>query len=101
LLLLKVDRIRLTLSYRKSRSIVQRLGVTVQTKTMVTTVEDNLVTARDDKIEEIPAEPSWAAGVKASPLGAVLAKRGRSNLTEWGESSSSLTKCTRASQYFL
>lgn len=70
----------------KAEASLQRLGVTVQTKTMVTTVEDNLVTTRQgDRVEEIPARTIlWAAGVKASPLGAVLAKRAGAQLDRVG-----------------
>ena len=70
----------------KAEASLQQLGVTVQTKTMVTTVEDNLVTTRQgDRVEEIPARTIlWAAGVKASPLGAVLAKRAGAQLDRVG-----------------
>ena len=70
----------------KAEASLQRLGVTVQTKTMVTTVKDNLVTTRQgDRVEEIPARTIlWAAGVKASPLGAVLAKRAGAQLDRVG-----------------
>jgi len=70
----------------KAEASLQRLGVTVQTKTMVTTVEDNLVTTRQgDRVEEIPARTIlWAAGVKASPLGAVLAERAGAQLDRVG-----------------
>ncbi|HCF29656.1 MAG TPA: FAD-dependent oxidoreductase [Cyanobacteria bacterium UBA11049] len=56
---------------------LQRLGVTIQTKTLVTNIADRIVTTRQgDRTEQIPAQTVlWAAGVKASPMGEVLAKR--------------------------
>jgi NADH dehydrogenase len=52
------------------------LGVTVQTKALVTNIEDNVVTIRrGDQIEQIPAQTIlWAAGMKASGMGEVLSK---------------------------
>ncbi len=47
------------------------------TNTQVTDITDNIVTTRQgDQTEQIPARTIlWAAGVKASPMGQVLAKR--------------------------
>lgn len=61
----------------KAEASLKHLGVTVQTKTMVTDITDNIVTIRqDDQTAQIPAKTIlWAAGVKASPMGQVLAKR--------------------------
>lgn len=61
----------------QAEASLKRLGVTVQTKTLVTDITDNIVTIRNgDQIEQIPARTIlWAAGVKASPMGQVLAKR--------------------------
>ncbi|MFE1744362.1 NAD(P)/FAD-dependent oxidoreductase [Coleofasciculus sp. H7-2] len=61
----------------KAEASLQRLGVTVQTKTLVTNIADNIVTTKQgDKIEQIPARTTlWAAGIKASPMGKVLAER--------------------------
>ncbi|HEY9652892.1 MAG TPA: NAD(P)/FAD-dependent oxidoreductase [Coleofasciculaceae cyanobacterium] len=61
----------------KAKASLERLGVTVQTNTLVTNLEDNLVTIRQgDRIEQIPARTIlWAAGMKASGMGEVLAQR--------------------------
>lgn len=61
----------------KAEASLKHLGVTVQTKTLVTDITDNIVTIRNgDQTEQIPARTIlWAAGVKASPMGQVLAKR--------------------------
>ncbi len=61
----------------KAEKSLQKLGVTVQTKTLVTNIDDNIVTMKQgDNIEQIPARTIlWAAGVKASPMGKVLAQR--------------------------
>ena len=60
----------------KAQKSLERLGVTVQTKTLVTNIEDNIVTIRQgDQTEEIPAQTIlWAAGMKASGMGEVLSK---------------------------
>jgi NADH dehydrogenase len=59
-----------------ARLSLEKLGVTVQTNTLVTNIEDNLVTIRQgDKIEQIPARTIlWAAGMKASKMGATLSQ---------------------------
>jgi NADH:ubiquinone reductase (H+-translocating) len=51
-----------------------KLGVTIQIKTMVTNIEDDIVTIKQgENIEQIAAKTVlWAAGVKASPMGKVL-----------------------------
>ncbi|MBW4431434.1 MAG: NAD(P)/FAD-dependent oxidoreductase [Pelatocladus maniniholoensis HA4357-MV3] len=56
---------------------LQRLGVTVQTKTLVTNIDNDLVTIKQgEELSQIHAKTVlWAAGVKASPLGKVLAQR--------------------------
>ncbi|MDM9382317.1 NAD(P)/FAD-dependent oxidoreductase [Chlorogloeopsis sp. ULAP01] len=61
----------------QAEASLQNLGVTVQTKTLVTNIEDDIVTIKqDDEITQIHAKTVlWAAGVKASPLGKVLAQR--------------------------
>lgn len=61
----------------KAKASLERLGVTVQTNTLVTNLEDNLVTIRQgDRTEQIPARTIlWAAGMKASGMGEVLAQR--------------------------
>lgn len=59
-----------------ARRMLERLGVTVRTKSFVTGIEEHCVTIRqDDRSEEIPARTVlWAAGVLASPLGRALAE---------------------------
>jgi NADH:ubiquinone reductase (H+-translocating) len=59
----------------KAEASLTRLGVTVRTKTLVTNIEDEMVTTRQgDRVEQIPTRTVlWAAGVKASAMGAVLA----------------------------
>lgn len=61
----------------KAEESLQKLGVAVQTKTLVTNIDDNIVTMKQgDNIEQIPARTIlWAAGVKASPIGKVLAQK--------------------------
>jgi len=63
----------------KAQTSLERLGVTVQTKTLVTNIENNIVTIRrGEEVEQIPAQTIlWAAGMKASSMGQVL-----SNSTE-------------------
>ena len=54
-----------------------KLGVTVKTGAIVTNIKDHVVTFRcGDRTEEVPAQTIlWAAGVKASALGEILATR--------------------------
>jgi NADH dehydrogenase len=56
---------------------LQKLGAVIQTKTRVTNIENEIVTFKQgDEIKEIPSKTIlWAAGVKASPMGQVLAER--------------------------
>ncbi len=70
----------------KAEASLTRLGVTVQTKTLVTDVAEDQVTVRQgDRIEQIPARTIlWAAGVKASGMGQVLAKRTGAQLDRAG-----------------
>jgi len=58
----------------KAQASLEGLGVTVETKTLVTNIEDNLVTIRrGDQIEQIPSQTIlWAAGMKASKMGEIL-----------------------------
>lgn len=62
------------------------LGVTVQTNTTVTAIEKGAVTLQHgDVVEQVPCETVlWAAGVRASPLGEVLAKRSGAQLDRSG-----------------
>lgn len=61
----------------EAEAALTRLGVTVRTKTLVTHIEDSIVTTRQgETIEQIPARTIlWAAGVKASAMGQVLHER--------------------------
>lgn len=61
----------------KAEKSLQRLGVTIQTKTLVTQIADDVVTTKQgDNVAQIPAKTVlWAAGVKASPMGEILAQR--------------------------
>jgi NADH dehydrogenase len=61
----------------KAADSLTRLGVTVRTGTLVTNIADNIVTVRQgEHTEHIPSQTVlWAAGVKASTLGQVLASR--------------------------
>ncbi|ABA24591.1 FAD-dependent pyridine nucleotide-disulphide oxidoreductase [Trichormus variabilis ATCC 29413] len=56
---------------------LQKLGAIIQTKTRVTNIENDIVTFKNgDEVKEIPSKTIlWAAGVKASPMGEVLAER--------------------------
>ncbi|MEA5572450.1 NAD(P)/FAD-dependent oxidoreductase [Calothrix sp. UHCC 0171] len=61
---------------QEAAASLRRLGVTVQTNTLVTNIENDIVTIKQgDRVEQIPAHTVlWAAGVKASPLGKMLAE---------------------------
>jgi NADH:ubiquinone reductase (H+-translocating) len=56
---------------------LKKLGVKVQTKALVTNIEDNVVTIRQgENIEHVDARTVlWAAGVKASAMGKLLADK--------------------------
>lgn len=65
------------LSAKAEQSLVQ-LGVTVQTKTLVTDIQDGCITFRrgEGQPEQLRAHTIlWAAGMKASALGQILADR--------------------------
>lgn len=70
----------------EAEASLSRLGVKVRTKTLVTQIEDNVVTIRQgDQEEKIPARTIlWAAGVKASAMGQVLAQRTGAELDRVG-----------------
>ena len=70
----------------KAEASLTRLGVTVETKVLVTNIDDNIVTVKRDGQEEyIPAHTVlWAAGVKASAMGQVLADRTGATLDRVG-----------------
>jgi NADH dehydrogenase len=61
----------------KAAGYLARLGVTVQTKTMVTDISDHMVTFKqNEQTQQVAARTIlWAAGVKASAMGKVLADR--------------------------
>lgn len=70
----------------KAEASLTKLGVTVKTKALVTDITDDIVTMRqEDKVEQIPAKTIlWAAGVKASPMGAILAAKTGAELDRVG-----------------
>ena len=70
----------------KAAESLEQLGVTVCTKTLVTNIENDIVTAKQgDTIEHIPSHTIlWAAGVKASAMGKVLAERTGASLDRVG-----------------
>ncbi|AFZ33025.1 NADH dehydrogenase (ubiquinone) [Gloeocapsa sp. PCC 7428] len=70
----------------KAAKSLQQLGVTVQTKTLVTNIADDIVTTKQgDEVAQIAAKTVlWAAGVKASPMGETLAKRTGAQLDRAG-----------------
>jgi NADH dehydrogenase len=65
---------------------LQKLGVIVQTKTLVTDIKNDIVTIKqEDGVTEIASKTIlWAAGVKASPMGKVLAERTGAELDRAG-----------------
>ena len=70
----------------KAESSLKRLGVTVQTQTMVTHIADHVVTVRQgEAVKQIQSRTIlWAAGVKASPMGQILAERTGAELDRAG-----------------
>ncbi len=69
----------------KAEASLTKLGVTVKTKALVTDITDDIVTMRQEDTEQIPAKTIlWAAGVKASPMGAILAKKTGAELDRVG-----------------
>ncbi len=70
----------------KAEVALTRLGVTVETKVLVTNIQDNVVTVKRNGQEEyIPSRTVlWAAGVKASAMGQVLADRAGATLDRAG-----------------
>lgn len=73
------------LSARATRSLA-RLGVTVQTNTLVTDIQGTTVTLRrGEQTGSIEARTVlWAAGMRASPLGQILARRTGAELDRAG-----------------
>lgn len=74
-----------TLSARAEQDLTQ-LGVTVQTQTLVVNLTADQVTVKQgEELHTIPCRTVlWAAGVKASPLGEVLAQRTGAELDRVG-----------------
>ncbi|MBD2413451.1 FAD-dependent oxidoreductase [Nostoc calcicola FACHB-389] len=62
---------------QEAEASLTRLGVVVQTKTLVTNIENDIVTLKQgDEVKEIASKTIlWAAGVKASAMGKVLTER--------------------------
>lgn len=65
---------------------LQKLGVTVKTGTIVTNIQDHVVTFKcGDRLEQVTAQTIlWAAGVKASALGQILADQAGAKLDRVG-----------------
>jgi NADH:ubiquinone reductase (H+-translocating) len=70
----------------KAEASLNKLGVEVQTKALVTDIADNVVTIRQgDSVATLPARTIlWAAGVKASAMGKLLADRTGAELDRVG-----------------
>lgn len=70
----------------EAQKSLEKLGVNVQTKTLVTNIGDNSVTYRQgDETQTINAHTIlWAAGVRASFMGKVLADRAGAELDRAG-----------------
>ncbi len=70
----------------KAQASLEDLGVTVQTKALVTNIDNHVVTVRrGDEIEQIPAQTIlWAAGMKASKMGELLSNRTGAELDRAG-----------------
>ncbi|NET35802.1 MAG: NAD(P)/FAD-dependent oxidoreductase [Cyanothece sp. SIO1E1] len=70
----------------KAEASLKKLGVTVRTQTLVTDIDGDQVTLRcGEKIEHLRARTVlWAAGVKASAMGKVLAQKAGAELDRAG-----------------
>jgi NADH:ubiquinone reductase (H+-translocating) len=70
----------------KAQESLERLGVTVMTQTMVTNITEDAVTFKaGDQVTTVGAKTIlWAAGVKASAMGKVVADRTGSELDRVG-----------------
>ncbi|MBD2039529.1 NAD(P)/FAD-dependent oxidoreductase [Microcoleus sp. FACHB-672] len=70
----------------KAQQSLEHLGVTVRTRTLVTNIEDHLVTMRcGEETEQIQAQTIlWAAGVKASGMGQIISQRTGAELDRVG-----------------
>ncbi|MBD2501937.1 NAD(P)/FAD-dependent oxidoreductase [Anabaena azotica] len=62
---------------QEAEASLKQLGVKVQTKTFVTNIENDIVSIKQgDEVKEIASKTVlWAAGVKASAMGKVLAEK--------------------------
>jgi NADH dehydrogenase len=71
---------------RKAEESLERLGVTIEKRTFVTSIEDTVVmTASEGTVKRLDARTIlWAAGVGASPLGQLLAKETGAELDRAG-----------------
>jgi NADH dehydrogenase len=70
----------------KAEQALTRLGVTVRTNTFVTEIEDNTVTVRtgDDTEQIQTCAVLWAAGMRATSMGQILAERADAELDRMG-----------------
>jgi NADH:ubiquinone reductase (H+-translocating) len=73
------------LSYKATQSL-EKFGVTVRTKTLVTQIDQHQVTVKSgNMVEQIPAQTIlWAAGVQASGMGKILAESTGASLDRVG-----------------
>jgi NADH dehydrogenase len=70
----------------KAVAALNRLGVEVRTKTMLTNIQNGTVTLRSgEQTEQVPTcAVLWAAGMRANPLAQVLAERTGAELDRMG-----------------
>ena len=70
----------------RAQTELEKLGVTVMTKTRVTNIENDVVTVRSgDTTQDIPAHTIlWGAGVKASAVSQAISKRTGAELDRAG-----------------
>ncbi len=70
----------------KAAQSLQQLGVVVETQTLVTNITEDAVTVRQgEQTQQIPTKTVlWAAGVRASRMGTVLAERAGAELDRVG-----------------
>jgi NADH dehydrogenase len=70
----------------KARRTLEKLGVTVRTKSIVSDIQPDFVVIRSDNIDEkIPTHTVlWAAGIKASPLGKILSDKAGATIDRAG-----------------
>ncbi|GFZ98800.1 NAD(P)/FAD-dependent oxidoreductase [Okeania sp. KiyG1] len=70
----------------KAKLELEKLGVTVLTKTRVTNIENNIITVRSgETTQDIPAHTIlWGAGVKASPISQAISNRTGAELDRAG-----------------